>query len=592
MTAAYNYFPSNDRLPIRLLKFKTKQVQLKALRSSQSYFAWQIYTVHTAHHAAVNGAGKTSSVLVPALVMVFAITSFAGGIGCASIMFIDNTQILMVRSYRFAVTAGIAKGSSAVADIIATIALCYQLSTSRTGIKQTDSLLKTLMQYIVQRGVLVTMIQTLFLVIFFSTASHAWWLALHVNVTRLYANTFFAMLNGRQNLRNKRASTNFMSASDSGGTYQGGNYTYPSGVKFPTASDGTHVNEKGINVDKTVMISDMSMSGETTRLLESDDAIGSAGVIVRRLIPSNYTGDSTGPQDAQEGKIPANLVSVVGTILFDRPKPLYGKMSNIFGRKQCLIFAYSVFALGSLCCGIAQNLQQLIAGRALAGIGGGGMSTVFLIQVPATLIAIASASLALNVPSQESTDLKAKLKRVDFAGSAALILCIFSLLVGLDRGGNGSWFDPLTIYVLVAFAVLFTVFAVVEEHVAIEPFAPRHIICGPSLIASYLVNFFSVAAGTTTMFHAPLYFQAVRELKASEAGVLLIPSILSGVAGSLVAGLLMQNTGKYYFITIVAYAITVFGAITTLLMTGVMEQSNWGVSLGIAVYGLGNGKST
>ncbi|KAG6831856.1 hypothetical protein H0H87_003655 [Tephrocybe sp. NHM501043] len=309
-------------------------------------------------------------------------------------------------------------------------------------------------------------------------------------------------------------------------------------------------------------------------------------------------------------------------------QPIYGKMSNIFGRKQCLIFAYSVFALGSLCCGLAQNLKQLIAGRALAGVGGGGMSTVvsiimsdivplrsrgtwqgiiniifavgaglgaplggfladsigwrwvFLIQVPATLIAIASVSVSLNIPAQSSANLKAKLKRVDFGGSAALILCIFTLLVALDRSGNGSWSDPLTLYTLAAFVVLLAAFAIIEEWLAIEPFAPRHIVCGPSLISSYLVNFFSVAAGTTTMFHAPLYFQAVRDLKASEAGTLLIPSMLSGVAGSLAAGLLMQATGRYYAITVLAYAITVAGAIITLLMTGVVVQSDWGVSFG------------
>ncbi|KAG6808558.1 hypothetical protein H0H92_003728 [Tricholoma furcatifolium] len=200
--------------------------------------------------------------------------------------------------------------------------------------------------------------------------------------------------------------------------------------------------------------------------------------------------------------------------------------------------------------------------------------------VPATMIAITSATLALKIPSQESTDIRAKLKRVDFAGSAALIFCIFFLLLGLDRGGNVSWLDPITIYCLAAFLLLCISFVLVEEKLAIEPFAPLHIICGTSLIASYLVNFFSVAAGTTMMFYVPLYFQAVRQLKASEAGVLLIPSILSGVTGSLVAGILMQRTGKYYRLTVAGYAMTVLGATITLLMTEVKEHANWGVSFG------------
>lgn len=56
-------------------------------------------------------------------------------------------------------------------------------------------------------------------------------------------------------------------------------------------------------------------------------------------------------------------------------RPLYGKMSDIFGRKSCLIFAYTVFGLGSLFCGLARNMTELIAARALAGLGGGGMTT-------------------------------------------------------------------------------------------------------------------------------------------------------------------------------------------------------------------------
>ncbi|GLB38914.1 hypothetical protein LshimejAT787_0600760 [Lyophyllum shimeji] len=56
-------------------------------------------------------------------------------------------------------------------------------------------------------------------------------------------------------------------------------------------------------------------------------------------------------------------------------QPLYGKLSDIFGRKGCLLFAYTIFALGCLGCGLARNMTELIASRAFAGIGGGGMST-------------------------------------------------------------------------------------------------------------------------------------------------------------------------------------------------------------------------
>ncbi|KAF5549040.1 multidrug resistance [Fusarium phyllophilum] len=60
-------------------------------------------------------------------------------------------------------------------------------------------------------------------------------------------------------------------------------------------------------------------------------------------------------------------------------QPLYGKLSDIFGRKPCLLFAYIVFSLGSLGCGLAQDMAQLCAARAVAGVGGGGMNSVVAI---------------------------------------------------------------------------------------------------------------------------------------------------------------------------------------------------------------------
>ena len=69
------------------------------------------------------------------------------------------------------------------------------------------------------------------------------------------------------------------------------------------------------------------------------------------------------------------LATNIGTHYATLFRPLYGKMSDIFGRKPCLVFAYAVFGLGSLFCGLARNMTELIAARAFAGLGGGGMTT-------------------------------------------------------------------------------------------------------------------------------------------------------------------------------------------------------------------------
>ncbi|KAF8530428.1 hypothetical protein BU17DRAFT_79204 [Hysterangium stoloniferum] len=98
---------------------------------------------------------------------------------------------------------GLAKGFGALTDIIATIAMCTVLASVRGGISRTNSLINTLIHFVIRRGGLVTLIQTLLLVMFFAEPTRLYWLAFHVNVTKLYTNTFFAMLNSRERMKQK-----------------------------------------------------------------------------------------------------------------------------------------------------------------------------------------------------------------------------------------------------------------------------------------------------------------------------------------------------------------------------------------------------
>ncbi|PPQ81566.1 hypothetical protein CVT25_013409 [Psilocybe cyanescens] len=318
-------------------------------------------------------------------------------------------------------------------------------------------------------------------------------------------------------------------------------------------------------------------------------------------------------------------------------QPLYGKLSDIFGRKTCLLFAYTVFAVGCLLCGLSRNMTELIVSRALAGIGGGGMQTVvsiimsdvvplrsrgtwqgvlnivyasgnsagaslggyfadtigwrwaFLIQVPITVIAIISVVFSLHLPKRETGDFHAKLKRVDFGGAASLVFAVFFLLFALDRGGNISWSDQYTICSLVAFGVAFSIFAFVEMEWASEPFAPRRIIVNRSLIASYLFNFFSIAAAFSQLFHIPLYLQAVLQKSASEVGLWLIGAVVGGVTGSLTGGLIMQSTGKFYTLTVLSSFALFIGTIAVCLTTGLVVASTVGIVIGLVITSIGNG---
>ncbi|KAH8115855.1 major facilitator superfamily domain-containing protein [Phellopilus nigrolimitatus] len=318
-------------------------------------------------------------------------------------------------------------------------------------------------------------------------------------------------------------------------------------------------------------------------------------------------------------------------------QPLYGKMSDIFGRKGCLLFAYAVFGVGCLLCGLARNMTELIVARAIAGLGGGGMSTVvtilvsdivplrsrgtwqgilnlifatgsaagaplgglladsigwrwaFLIQVPFAFLAFVIVFFALHLPRKElPTDLASKLRRIDFLGALTLVTGIFALLFGLDRGGNISWSSRLTIGSLTLSFVLLALFALTETRIAVEPFAPARVLMHPSLLAAYLCNLLGIGAAMCVVFHTALYLQAAGGASAARAGLGLLPAVFGGVTGSLSSGLLMQKTGRYYWLTVGAYGAETIGttlmALATWVKGGVITAE-----VGLLVQALGNG---
>ncbi|KAL8936655.1 MAG: hypothetical protein Q9211_004078 [Gyalolechia sp. 1 TL-2023] len=318
-------------------------------------------------------------------------------------------------------------------------------------------------------------------------------------------------------------------------------------------------------------------------------------------------------------------------------QPLYGKLSDIFGRKAALLFGYAIFGIGCLFCGLARDMNELIAARAFAGIGGGGMTTVvsilmsdivplrergtwqgiinliyavgagcgaplggiladlfswrwaFLAQAPMCALAILSVLLILHLPKRESAGWKKKLARVDFLGAFMLVCAVFTLLLGLYRGSNVSWSIPITIASLSVSLLLFILFALVEQRFAAEPFAPSRIIWDRGLVACYFCNFFSFAGYLSLIFYLPLFFQAVDGFTATQASVRLLPAIVSGVSGSLFGGLLMQKTGKYYWLTVVAYTMLFGGVLVVMLFSGFLANNTYGIAAGLVLSGFGNG---
>ncbi|PHH76621.1 hypothetical protein CDD80_1376 [Ophiocordyceps camponoti-rufipedis] len=316
-------------------------------------------------------------------------------------------------------------------------------------------------------------------------------------------------------------------------------------------------------------------------------------------------------------------------------QPLYGKLSDIFGRKECLLFSYAVFGIGCCGCGLARNMTELCLARAVSGIGGGGMNSVvaillsdivplrdrgiwqgylnvifaagtstgaplgglwadslgwrwsFLAQTPLCVIAWIAVYYVLDVPPTSRKNWLAKVKQIDFLGAFVLILAVVSLLVGLDCGSNLGWSHVVTIVSLASSLPCFIVFVFIENKVAAHPFAPGRIIFHRNLFACYLSNFFGSAGYYGAVFFLPLYIQAVEGYGATMSGVLLVPAMICNVIASLLGGWVIKKTGRFYWVTVGGFGVLLFSMLPLMLSTWLRFLP--GALLGLALNAGGSG---
>ena len=218
-----------------------------------------------------------------------------------------------------------------------------------------------------------------------------------------------------------------------------------------------------------------------------------------------------------------------------------------------------------------------------------GWRWAFLGQAPLCLLAFVAVVFALKPPAREQKDWRTNLGRIDFLGALVLVTAVFCLIFGLDRGSNESWSLPISYCPLVASVFGFALFVFVEKSVAGEPFAPGHVIFERSLFSCYLCYFFSCAGWFAIQYYLPLFFQAVDGLGATGAAVRLIPAVVAGVSGSLFGGVVMMRTGKFYWLTVNAYALLTTGAVIILCSVGLVTNSYYGIAAGMVFSGFGNG---
>jgi EmrB/QacA subfamily drug resistance transporter len=311
--------------------------------------------------------------------------------------------------------------------------------------------------------------------------------------------------------------------------------------------------------------------------------------------------------------------------------PLYGKLSDIYGRRPVLLFAIVTFLLGSLAAGLSQNMTQLIIFRGVQGLGAGGLMTlaftiisdvvpprergryqgffgavfgvasvagplvggyfaerdwrwIFYVNLPIGIAALVLCNQVLRLvhnPRREHA--------IDWLGAAAMVAGVSCLLLALSWGGSEyAWNSPTINGLLVAGVVLSLVFLWIESRAA-EPILPLRLFRNRTFSLANAAGFvvgFGMFGG---IIYIPLYLQIVKGASPTESGLLMLPMMAGIIITSIVAGQLTARWGRYKWFPVFGIAILSVGL---LLFSFLHVQSPLWVSfIYMVIVGIGLGMS-
>lgn len=308
--------------------------------------------------------------------------------------------------------------------------------------------------------------------------------------------------------------------------------------------------------------------------------------------------------------------------------PVYGKLSDIYGRKIFILSAILIFVLGSILSGISQDMFQLIVSRAIQGIGGGaifanafaiigdlfppaergkwmgltggvfGLSSVigpslggfltdnfswrwnFFINIPIGIVALIGIYFLLPKIVHE-----VKNKSIDYPGAIFLTIALLSFLLGLVGIQSGS--DFISQFLLFAASAVSTAIFILIEKESVSPIIPLELFKNPIFTVSSVLVFLTAFGMFGSILFIPLFAQIVLGVSATSSGAILTPMMLSVVLGSIVSGQTISRLGKYKPQTIIGILIIITGLYLLSKMTASATQGELVLRMIITGLGLG-----
>lgn len=308
--------------------------------------------------------------------------------------------------------------------------------------------------------------------------------------------------------------------------------------------------------------------------------------------------------------------------------PLYGKISDMYGRKKIFVVAISIFLLGSVLCGISQTMNQLIFFRAVQGLGGGGIFAlvfsiigdivaprqrgryqgyfgavfglssvigpivgglftdflswrwIFYINLPVGAIALAAIWYKLHIPVKRNPH------KIDFAGAGLLAIASSSLLLSLVWGGSVYGWLSAQILSLASLFIGATGLFIFRESKAAEPIIPLRLFKNEIFRISAVLSLLSGLIMFGAIIFLPEYQQIVRRDSATESGLLLIPLVFGLLVGTIVSGRLISRYGHYRPFPIIGTLLVAFGLLLFSNISATTSQfvlTSWMLILGLGI---------